>query len=497
MSDTPPQTIAAVDLGSNSFHLIVARPLPGGEFQVLDRIKDRVKLAAGLDAAGLLSRGTIGRALDTLERFGQRVAELPPGSVRAVGTNTLRKARNGADLLAQGSAMLGHPIEVISGAEEARLIWRGVASEFRDDQSRFVVDIGGGSTEIIVGREAPEILDSLHMGCVSWSERFFGSGMLTEEAWEAAVTAAQLQLRPVKRQYREANWDLALGSSGTVLAIERILRATEWSEHGITLDGLRSIRSALVRAGRIGKLDLPGLGDDRRDVIAGGAAILYAVLRTLRIKTLHTSRNALREGLLRDLIGRLGDHDARDDSVRQLVERFDIDLVQAERVKGTALALFEQAAAGWGLVEEDQRLLAWAAQLHEIGMMLSYSGYHKHGAYLLSHTDMAGFSHQEKRRLSALVLAHRGRFSKDRIRAVYAGKTERTLRLALLLRLAVRLQRSRKDTRGTVPTLVVDGQGITLSFPEGWLAQHALTRADLTEERRLLSAEGLSLEIGP
>lgn len=491
------ETYAAVDLGSNSFHLVVARVVDGFEVQIQDRIKERVKLAAGLDTRGRLNRAAIGRALDCLERFGERLEGVPQGHVRAVGTNTLRKARNGPELLAEGERVLGHPIEVISGREEARLVYAGVVADLDEGVDRLVVDIGGGSTELVLGQGSePRLLDSLYMGCVSWSQRFFGGQLLKAAAMDAAITAARLEISPVENAYRTQGWQQAIGSSGTIVAIERILMANGWSKHGITPKGLAKLRARILEAKKVSKLDLDGLSETRRDVIAGGAAILTAVFEALELEEMHASTSALREGLLFDLVGRRHAADARELAVDRMLDRFLVDRVQAERVATTAVRFFDQASGAWSLdVAADKPMLRWAGRLHELGMFLSHSGYHKHGAYVLTNADVPGFSKQEQRLLAALVLSHRGRLDKSRVEATYGGRPGRVLRLAVLLRLAVRLHRLRGGRKLPHVGLEVDGDAIDLAFPEGWLESQPLTLADLDEERRALAAAGFTLRV--
>jgi exopolyphosphatase/guanosine-5'-triphosphate,3'-diphosphate pyrophosphatase len=490
-----PDIVAAVDLGSNSFHMVVARVLPGGQFQFLDRLKDPVRLAAGLNARGELKAGAQRRALEALRRFGQRLRELPPGSVRAVGTNTLRKARNARTFLDQAARALGHPVEVISGREEARLIWLGVCREIEAPGRRLVLDVGGGSTELIVGEgPTPELLDSLYMGCVSWSLRFFPDGQLRREAMRRAITAAHLELESLEERYRRLDWARAIGCSGTILAIERILTEAGWSPAGITAAGVAQLRKAMIEAGKVEKLRLPGLAADRRAVLAGGVAIVSAVLEALRIRHLETSPSALREGVLVDLLGRFRHEDVREQTVDALAQRYQVDNAQAERVQATALLLFDQVAGAWRLdAETDRELLSRAARLHEVGLFVAWSGYHKHGAYLLSHADLPGFSRQEQEALAGLVLAHRGRLDEERLREYCPTPPGSLPALSVLLRLAARLHRSRASA--PLPPLRAEAseQALALHFPEGALAHRPLTRADLAEEAEALAAAGFSL----
>lgn len=489
----PPQTLAAVDLGSNSFHMIVARVLDG-DFQVLDRVKQPVRLAAGLDARGRLTEAAEERALACLRAFGERVRELPPGSVRAVGTNTLRKAQDTAGFLARATAELGHPIETISGREEARLIYLGVGREVRAPGRRLVVDIGGGSTELIIGVGAdPLLLDSLYMGCVSWSLRFFPEGEIRRDYLKKAITAAELELEGVVARYRKTGWDTAIGSSGTILAIEKILKESGLSPEGITPAGLRRLRGALLEAGRVGALRLPGLQSDRRPVLPGGVALLSAVVDALGVERMISSQSALREGVLLDLIGRFRHEDVRGQTIAGLAARCGCEEEQARRVEETVLALFDQVAESWALDPEvDRPLLGWAARVHELGLFVAWSGHHKHGAYLLANADLAGFSRPEQQALAALVLGHRGRLELARLTELCPSHAA-LLRLVVLLRLAVRLHRSRAAR--PLPPLRLEARAgtLALTLPAGALDDRPLTRADLTEEAEMLRGAGFEL----
>ena len=355
-NDTPhgsdaPLTVAALDLGSNSFHMMIARYGEHG-LQILDRLREPVRLAGGLDAENRLSDEAQSRALACLERFGQRLRSFPEGQVRAVGTNTLRRARNGPEFRVLASETLGHPVEVISGREEARLIYLGAAHSLPDvDGRRLVVDIGGGSTEVILGAGVNLLkAHSLFMGCVTYSRAHFADGKITRDAFRAAETAAALELRGIKRSLRDAGWSVAVGTSGTILALREILKVNGWSEGAITLTALKKARKALVRAKATDRIALDGLRPDRAPVLPGGLAILIAVFKSLRVEDMGCSTGALREGVLYDLIGRIRHEDVRDRAIREMQVRYHVDPDQADRVAATALALFDQvngAAAAW------------------------------------------------------------------------------------------------------------------------------------------------------
>jgi exopolyphosphatase/guanosine-5'-triphosphate,3'-diphosphate pyrophosphatase len=484
--------LVAVDVGSNSFHMIIAR-LVNGHFNVIDRMRERVLLAAGLDANKHLTEEAQRRGLACLGRFGQRLRSIPQARVRAVGTNTLRKARNAREFLARASVALGHPIEVISGREEARIVYLGVAHDLSDDQGRrLVIDIGGGSTEVILGeRFEARRTESLHMGCVSHTLRFFGDGRLRREAFRDAVTEAQVELEPIQSDLRKSGWVSAVGSSGTITAIDGILRANGWGD-GITYPGLRLLRDKMLEQGRIDRLLIPELSEERASVLPGGLAILMGAFKSLRIERMTAASGALREGLLYDTLGRIQHEDVRDRTIERLTERYGIDREQALRVQETARSCLQQVASAWGLHDPELgMMLDWAARLHEIGLAVSYSGFHSHGAYLLTHGDMPGFSRDQQAYLAALVAGHRRRPKPDRIEALRATGGDVALRLATLLRLATTLNRARDP--GLLPafTLTAAGPVLELRLPPGWLDEHPMTAADLRQQQGYLEMAGL------
>ncbi|WP_295384300.1 Ppx/GppA phosphatase family protein [uncultured Thiodictyon sp.] len=503
MSEAPPppkhgvphETVAAVDLGSNSFHMIVAR-IDDGHMQIVDRLKESVRLGEGLTPDRLLLPEVAERALACLERFGQRLSEFPLGSVRAVGTNTLRQVRPESGFIERAEAALGHPIDIIAGREEARLIYLGVAHGLAaGSERRLVVDIGGGSTEIIVGQEfSAQLRESLHMGCVSMSLRYFVDGRVSAKAMEKAQLAGAIEVRPVREIFRQAGWQTAVGSSGTIKAIAAVVEAEGWSENGISAAALKRLRDALVGAGRVASLALKGLPEERKPVLAGGVAVLRAVFQTLDIKHMQVSDYALREGLVYEMMGRHGHADVRERTVLTLSRQFQLDQAHGRRVQATALGLYRQVAASWGLADPSHpRMLAWAARLHEIGLMVAHSQYQKHGAYLLRNADLAGFTRQEQAVLAALVLGHRRKFPSQEFAGLPPGIRDCARRLCVILRLAVLLRRGRSTTNRPRPTLRVDGDTLSLVFPDEWLIQHPLNLLELEREAELLKSAGISL----
>jgi exopolyphosphatase/guanosine-5'-triphosphate,3'-diphosphate pyrophosphatase len=475
--------------------MIVARLEEDGRVHVLDRIRDPVRLAAGLDKEKRMTPEVVERALASLGRMGQRLRSFPPQAVRAVGTNALRRAKNGSDFLEAAQAALGHRIEVISGHEEARLIYLGVSHSSADDSGRhLVVDIGGGSTELIIGeRFEPILLDSLYMGCVSYTERFFPGGNITQQAFRAAEIAASLELSPIREQYRGLGWQRATGSSGTALAIFEVLRANRWAE-GITIEGLTKLRQALLDQGHVNKVSLKGLEADRAAVFPGGVAILRAVFEALSLRSMGVSTGALREGLLYELLGRVTHEDVEKRTIRTFAERYKVDAAQANRVTDLVLWLLDEVKATWEITAPDAELLLRAAgQLHEVGLSIAFSGYHKHSAYILEHADMPGFSRDSQQFLAMLVRVHRRRFRKELLSGLPKGQRKLAQQLAFLLRLAVRLHHSRSSL--ALPKLEVRPEkvGLTLEFPKDWLSEHPLTVADLEEESLQLREIGMTL----
>ena len=493
----PFESVAAIDLGSNSFHMVVAR-LVGDQLSILDRLRERVQLGAGLGEKKRLDDESQARALACLSRFGERLRGMPRGSVRAVGTSALRVARNSTAFLQRASEVLGHPIEIISGQEEARLIYLGVAHDLAEGPDRrLVVDIGGGSTECILGeRFEPIEADSLHMGCVNWSLRFFPRGEIDKQRFEAAVLAARLEVRSLERHYRALGWSEVIGSSGTILSIETVLHENGWNGEGISEKGLKKLRRELIEAGRCDKLEFKGLPLERRDVFPGGLAILIALFEGLGIEHMHGSLGALREGVLWDLVGRIRHVDLREQTIRRMGERYASDLVQSGRVQRTALDLFGQCGEEWELERESAtRFLSWAARLHEIGLSISHQGYHKHGAYIVANSDMPGFSRPDQQLLAALIQSHRRKLEMQPIDALPESLRPVALRLVLLLRLAVLLNRSRGVQPAPPVALRTRKAGYLLALPEGWLEQNPLSLADLSEERERLKSVGYELEL--
>ena len=496
----PPDILAAIDLGSNSFHLAVARVVGRG-IHIIDRVHDRVQLAAGLSEDKHLDDACQIRALTAVERFGQRLRDVPSATVRAVGTDALRIAKNSSAFIERASLILGHPIEVISGEEEARLIYRGVAqtAPHEDGGRQLVIDIGGGSTECILGTSfEPEHAQSLHMGCIGFTKQFFPDGAITRDRFRRAQIAAQLLFERLPEPYFRADWQRAFGSSGTMVTLHEILRLNGWTQNGITKDGLTRMREALIAAGHADRLQLQGLKPQRQNIIALGLAIARAAFKALPLRHLQSTSAALREGVLYDLLGRFLEGDIRETTIDHLMARFHVDRAQATRVEQTALALLDTIKpTQWvprAEADAARRYLAWAARLHEIGLAISFHGYHKHGAYILANTPLPGFSRDDAQMVSTLVLLHRRKLTRDMFIELPRHLRDLALKLVIILRLATRIHRSRSDREFSgAPTLEVNQRMLSVTLPDGYLAEHPLTQADFDEEAERLGGAGYVL----
>jgi len=475
--------------------MVIAR-IENGHIHILDNLKEMVRLGAGLDEQGNLSRESRTRALSCLERFGERVNEFPHGSVAAVGTKTLRQAKDSRSFLQQASEVLGHPISVIAGKEEARLVYLGVShSLVGEDGKRFVMDIGGGSTELIIGEDfEPLHLRSLDMGCVSISREFFTDGKLTKKQWKKAGIASHLLLRPVRRYFQKADWNSATGASGTIKTVGKIVHELGLESYNITLDSLYKIQDIMIDAAHLDNLTLPGLKNDRKPVFAGGLAILIATFEALKIESMQVSDGALREGLLYERLGRIQSEDTRLKTVLSVQRRFQISEKHARRVSLTAHRLLSGCEEAWNLRLEDAELLHWASSLHEIGLAVSLSGYQKHGAYLLINADLPGFSFEEQVLMSTLVRCQRKKISKKYFKELAPEDQETALRLVVLLRLATLLHRSRKETTAVIENIIASKDSLELQFAYKELITHPLQLASLEQEADYLKNVDFTLK---
>jgi len=491
------QVIAAVDLGSNSFHMVVGR-LRHGQLIIVDRLREMVRLASGLDRRGRLRRDCIDRSLDCLRRFGERIRDMDASQVRVVGTNTFRQAKNVDVFLAAAEESLGHKVEVISGMEEARLIYLGAAHLSSSIEERtLVVDIGGGSTELIIGTGyEPDDLESLFIGCVRLSSRYFDDGRMTRKRFDKARLAARLELSPVANLYRRSGWERAVGSSGTIRAAARVAQALGLDETGISYSAVGAIIDRMIEAGSLKHLELPELSSERAPVFTGGIAILAEVMATLGLDRIEISDGSLREGLLYDMVGRLQHEDARDRTVRAMERRYHADEGQASRVKETARLLLRQVEDDWDLAETSaDQFLGWSAQLHEIGLDIAHVKYHTHGAYLLANADLPGFSRAEQQLLAALVGHHRRKLDAFQVGDLPQELRKPAFRLTVLLRLAVLLNRSRSPVDLPQIRLRAGPRKLRIAFPGDWLASNHLTQADLEQEQDWLQEVGFKLRV--
>jgi exopolyphosphatase / guanosine-5'-triphosphate,3'-diphosphate pyrophosphatase len=481
---TSPRLLAAVDLGSNSFRLLIGRVVdtPGGsQVYPLDSLKETVRLASGLTREKRLDAESQQRAFAALERFGERLRSFAPDQVRVVATNTLRVAKNARDFLEGAEAALGFPIEVIAGREEARLIYSGVSHTYPTQAGEMlVVDIGGGSTEFVIGTgHEPRLMESLFMGCVSYSMQFFPGGEIDRYTMKQAELAAQKEVEVIARDFIATGWQLAIGSSGTAKALGEMIEANGFADHGITREGLEKLRDALLKAGSASRVKLEALKPDRVPVLPGGLAIMLAVFSVLGIDRMEVSEAALRQGVLYDLLGRSQSHDMRDVTIQQFTQRYGIDRPQARRVAELSVTLLRQALSD--STEDKERIekvLTWAAALHEIGLSISHAGYHKHSAYILSNADMPGFSKMDQVKVAALVLGHTGKLTK--LSGQLTGENDWLA--VLCLRLAVLLYRRRADVNAPPLTLSKTPRGYALAANAQWLTDNPLTEFSLRQE---------------
>ena len=504
---TVPQTntqsqplLAAIDLGSNSFHMVVAQ-LVQGEMRTIEKMSEKVQLAAGLDEQHYLSAEARERGLECLRRFSQRIASMQAQSIRVVGTNALRAARNANQFIHAAEQILGCPVEVVAGREEARLIYLGASHTLADDLGpRLVVDIGGGSTEFIIGeRFETREAESLHMGCVSFRNHYFPDGTITAERMDSAITHAKQELLNIQQHFRARGWENCVGTSGSIKAIQSVVGnlSLALEDGGISRDAMEQLRAKLVTLGRVEQLESLGVREDRRSIFPAGFAILLAAFQSLSIQSMSFADGALREGLLYDIIGRDTHEDVRERTIQALQGRYSVDMAHAESVEITADRARAQVAAEWGLSSPYySNLLRWACRVHEIGLAISHTQYHKHGAYLLTHSDLAGFSRDVQRALATLVRAHRRKFNHNIFQQHDAEDIVPLQRLAVVLRLGVLLQHGRTYEPAPPFSLNADGNRLDVLFPRKWLEDHPLTLADLHSDANHLRGGDIELRVG-
>ncbi|WP_372831172.1 exopolyphosphatase [Pontibacterium sp.] len=489
--------LAAIDLGSNSFHMMLAR-LTQGELKPIDVMSEKVQLAAGLDANKELTEAAQERGLDCLSRFAQRIVSLPRSAVRIVGTNALREAKNAAIFMEKAEKILGTPLEIIAGREEARLIYLGVAHTLADDLGkRLVIDIGGGSTEFIIGeRFEPQELESLHMGCVSYTKRFFPDGIISAERFQRAKTAAMQELLSIRNRYREQGWSSCVGSSGTIKAVRNAIMSAGLSDESITAHALYKLQQRLLEFNSVDEIDIESIKPERRMVLPAGIAILSGILESLGIDKLDYSTGALREGLLYDTIGRLEHEDVRERTINALVTRYHVNTERANKIEHTALLGWAQVKDDWGLERPIfHDMLSWASRTHQIGLTISHSQFHKHSAYLLQNSDLPGFTKRDQQLVASLARGHRRKFPKEEFKKLPKYLQEPYRRLCILLRISVLLHRSESTARLPAIIFRAEDKQLRLRFPESWLQHNPLTTADLQQEAEHLKVIDYHLSI--
>ena len=479
------ELLAAIDMGSNSFHLAIAR-VDHGEVKKVASMSEKVQLAAGLDENKNLTEAAQQRGLACLARFVGRLSSVQSNRLRIVATNALRQAKNGHEFIQKAAEILPKPIEIIAGREEARLIYLGVSHTMANSGRRLVIDIGGGSTELIIGEEFEPIhTESVQMGCVAFTKAYFAEGEISAKAFDKALTAARKEMSGLVNTYKSAGWDTVVGSSGTIKACRQIAVNMGWSDdqENLTREGLEKLKDKLLKYKHIAEIEFDGLKEDRRAVLPAGVAILYAVFELLNIDKLVYSDGALREGVMYDLLGRFQHEDVRDRSVHALMGRYGADPKQAERVVETAQKLFDSVAESLKMNSDDSDLLRRAAYLHEIGLAISHSGYHRHGAYLLQHSDIPGFSQIDQNYLSHLVAHHRRKLRSEAKTDVQKVGGIKLVHLSLLLRLAILLNHSRSDEMLPAIELTIENEQQWQISVSGDSKQWPLMVADLHDEQ--------------
>ncbi|MDH2998484.1 exopolyphosphatase [Pasteurellaceae bacterium LFhippo2] len=493
-STQPTREFAAIDLGSNSFHMIVAR-IVNGSIQILSRVKRKVRLAEGLDEQRILSQEAIERGVACLALFGKRLQGFPVENVRVVGTYTLRRAVNNSDFIEQAKKVFPYPIEIITGKEEARLIYSGVSHTQPEKGRKLVVDIGGGSTEMTIGDGfKPLRAESRHMGCVSFAQRFFPEGELNEERFDSAYQTAMEKIEDLAWEYRELGWQHVLGSSGTIKTVAKVLVANGCRDGLITEERLQKVLENCLKFKSLKDIQLKGLVEERADVLVPGLAILLALFRTFQIQSMRYSDGALREGVMYGWEKSFQVGDIRQRTTEALADQFNIDQLQANRVRDTALKLFDQVK-NWKnkrQIGELRSILKWASLLHEVGITINHNGVHRHSAYIIAHLDLPGFDTEQQNLLATLMRYHLKGFKRSDIRGTNRFQHRDILNLLRLFRLAVILNRSRQATvEPKQMILEMTNQNWTLQFEPNFLDQNPLLAADLEDERKILS--GLEL----
>tara|TARA_R110002126_G_scaffold42002_8_gene121821 strand:- start:1265 stop:2755 length:1491 start_codon:yes stop_codon:yes gene_type:complete len=486
--------MAAVDLGSNSFHMVIAR-VNDGALQLLHREKQKVQLAEGLNDDLVLSEEAIERGLQVLAQFADTLQPFAPNAVRVIATYTLRRARNAATFLRRAKVVFPFPIEVISGQEEARFIYQGVAHFEHYSAKRLVIDIGGGSTEFAIGEGLqPLRLSSRNMGCVSYGQSHFAQGKISPRRFERAILQAEQELEPIVSSFRNAGWQQAVGTSGTVKTIKDVIAGLGWNSNSLRLNDLTALKRHVLQFQHASELDLSGLTDDRKLLLCPGLAILIGAFNMLQIDEMVYVDAALREGVLYEMSDRLQHHDIREHTISSMMRRYSVDDAQTQRVQQTAHILFQQVQQAWQLTDDDGLLLSFACRVFEIGLHINSSGIQKHSAYILLNANLPGFNQEQQQLLACLVRFHRRKIRADEIPIFSLYQLPQVIHLLVLLRLAVLLNQKRRDD--FVPEFVAtaSSQHLELTMPAEWLTQQSVLSADLQLEQKALKKIAFRLD---
>lgn len=489
--------VAALDIGSNSFHLVIARIL-ADHVQILHRVKQKVRLADGLDDQGMLSEEAIHRGMQALEECKESMQGFEARTVRIVATYTLRKAINSGEFISAARRILPYPVEVISGVEEARLIYQGVAHTNADSGSRLIVDIGGGSTEFIIGTGFdPSLMRSLSMGCVNFTKKFFANGELKEKAFHKAITAAHQELEIIADKYRHMGWENCIGTSGTIKTLANLCGELQGknARTEITLKDLKALIKHCISVGSVDNLSFNSISQDRLPVFPAGLAVLTAIFESLSIEKMKYSGAALREGVLYEMEERLQHLDIRKRTAESIATRYDVDTQQARRVLHTTNIIFQQVAEDWQIQNPElHNVLGWAALLHEVGLQINSRGVQRHSAYILRNADLPGFNQEEQDLLASLAACHRKKINLEEIPEFEQFSPQEVHKLICILRLGVLLNIKRQDNIIPDISASVSDMNIAMHFADNWLNDKPLMKADLMSERQRILALGIDLD---
>ncbi|MBF7072014.1 exopolyphosphatase [Glaciecola sp. MH2013] len=489
---------AALDIGSNSFHLVIARVV-AGSLQTVQKIKNKVRLADGLNSKNLLSEEAMERGLATLESMAESMQGLKPENVRVVATHTLRRARNARSFLAKARKVFPFAIEIISGPEEARLIYAGIAHTTEVEGSRLIIDIGGGSTEFALGDSiTPLMCKSVQMGCVSYQQRFFPQGKITKRAFNKAITAARQEIELVVANLKRFDWETTIGASGTIRAICAVLTAEAESHNDLAISksGLTLLMQHCCEAGNSDNIELLGLSEDRRPVFAAGLSILIAIFRSLSLKSITTSNAALREGVLYESQALDGSKNVRERTAQSLATRYDVDTHYAKKVWSTCIKIYEACSKKWKIDTWDLRhLLGWSALLHEVGLQINSRGVQRHSSYIIEQSDLPGFNQEQQKLLSTLVRYHRKKIKLQELPKFINYNEDTLLKLLTILRLGIVLNINRQESQLPEFGVKAGESKIILSFPDDWFDLSPLLLADLEQENAYLDQVGIKLKI--